>query len=249
MQNMLDRITEKKKKLDSYRPLPSALLNNLEEWYKIELTYTSNAIEGNTLSRSETALVVGKGITIGGKTIREHLEAINHADAFDYIKGFVGKKKNEINLRDILLLHSLILKRIDDKHAGVIRKVFASIAGSDSKLPDPIKVPQLMDEFVDWLHTVQDHPATIAADAHHRLVSIHPFVDGNGRSARLLMNLLLMQEGYPPAIIKNDNRKKYFAALEHAHTTGDMAQFRYFIYTAIEASLDDYLDAAGKTII
>ena len=247
MENQLARIDAKKKKLDSFRPLPHALVKNLDEWFKIALTYSSNAIEGNTLSHEETALVVEKGITIGGKTITEHLEAINHAKAIDFIKELVHKKKENLCLDDILSIHRIILQGIDPTHAGVFRTVMVRVLGSDNVFPNYLKVPILMTEFMLWLTTTQDHPVKIAAMAHFKLVSIHPFVDGNGRTARLLMNLLLLQQGYPLAIIKKEDRKTYINSIELASSTNDLSAFNAIIFQAVENSLDSYLEAINQS--
>lgn len=250
MDDILKRLTEKKRKLDGYRPLPSPIVTNLQEWFKVELTYTSNAIEGNTLNRKETALVVEEGITVRGKTLKEHLEAINHADAMDFIQGLVRKKREDITQRDVLDIHALILKKIDDENAGRYRNVAVRIRGADVILPNPMKVPELMDEFFVWLQGKNvDHPVTIAADAHLRLVSIHPFVDGNGRTARLLLNLLLMQTGYPPALVRKEDRDIYIDSIEKAQLTNQREDYYKVIYRAIDRSLDIYLDAVeGKTL-
>jgi Fic family protein len=247
IQESLKRIDEKKKKLDAVRPLPPELVKNLQEWFAVEFTYTSNAIEGNTLSLSETALVVEKGITIAGKTVREHLEAINHAKAIDFIIELARKKKIDVAIDDILAIHKIVLQQIDDMHAGVFRKVMVKVAGSRTIFPNPAKIPFLMVEFMDWLHTVQDHPVIVAALAHYKLVTIHPFVDGNGRTARLLMNLLLLQQGYPLAIIQKEQRSAYIDAIEHARQTDDFGQFYAVIISAVEYSLDIYLDAIKES--
>ncbi len=249
MNDLLKRLTEKKKKFDSYRPLPSALVHNLEEWFKVELTYTSNAIEGNTLTRRETTLVVEEGITIRGKTLKEHLEAINHAEAIDFITELIGKKREEITQREVLDIHSLMLKKIDDDNAGRYRNVAVRIRGANVILPNPLKVPELMEDFFTWLgNKNSDHPAKIAADAHIKLVSIHPFSDGNGRTARLLMNLLLMQRGYPPSLIRKEDRDIYINSIEKAQLSGNFEDYYKVIYRSIDRSLDIYLDAAeGKT--
>lgn len=249
MNDLLHRLTEKKKKLDGYRPLPSALVHNLEEWFKVELTYTSNAIEGNTLTRKETALVVEEGITVRGKTLKEHLEAINHAEAIDFIQELVDKKREEITQRELLDIHTLILKKIDDDNAGRYRNVAVRIMGANVILPNPLKVPELMEDFFVWLGGENnDHPAKIAADAHIKLVSIHPFSDGNGRTARLLMSLLLMQKGYPPALVRKEDRDVYLDSIEKAQLSGNLEDYYKVMYRAIDRSLDIYLEAlAGKT--
>src|SRR5579863_768935 len=193
IQESLCRIDEKKKKLDAVRPLPPALVKNLQEWFAVDYTYNSNAIEGNTLSLSETALVVEKGITIAGKTVREHLEAIDHMKAIQFIKTLARKQRTDITLDDILAIHKIVLQKIDDVHAGVFRKVNVRISGSATIFPNSAKVPVLMVDFMQWLHSAHEHPIINAADAHFKLVSIHPFIDGNGRTSRLLMNVILLQ--------------------------------------------------------
>lgn len=245
---MLKSLDQKKKQLDTYRPLPKELLNNLNEWFRIELTYTSNAIEGNTLTSSETALIVEKGITVGGKTLREHLEAINHAEAFDYIVYLAGVPNNKITLSDICTIDRLILRRINDDNAGIVRKVLVKISGLDFTFPEPFKLQELMEEFINWLHATNDHPVIVAADAHLKLVTIHPFVDGNGRTARLLLNLLLIQYGYPPALITPQERLEYINALGLAQKSDQTDAYYTIIINAIERSMNIYLEHAQHTL-
>lgn len=248
----LNQLTAKKERLDAARPLPEELIKNLDEWFKIEITYTSNAIEGNTLSRQETALVVEKGITVEGKTIEEHLEAKNHAEALDFVKNLIKEKerRQDIAESDILDIHRIILQKIDDKNAGRYRNIAVRIAGSNAVMPNPLKVPELMTEFMSWLRDESsDHPVKIAADAHFKLVSIHPFTDGNGRTARILMNILLQKEGYPAAIIRKEDRKEYLNSLEKGQTEGEMEDYYNIIYDAVERSLDIYLESIEKSKI
>ena len=244
MNEALKKLIEKKVKLDAFRPLPPELVKNLEEWFRVELTYTSNAIEGNTLSRQETALVVDKGITVDGKSIAEHLEATNHAEALDYVKKLAEAKRQDVKESDILSLHQTILKKIDDANAGKYRNVAVRIAGSEVILPNALKVPELMANFIAWLKSADGHPVDVASKAHFDLVSIHPFVDGNGRTARLLMNLLLLQEGYPSALIRKEDRRIYINAVEKGQLTGNMNDFYQVIYEAINRSMDIYLNTA-----
>lgn len=242
------KLTEKKEILDRHRPFDYALIKNLEEWFKIELTYNSNAIEGNSLSLAETALVVEKGITIGGKTITEHLEATNHAEALDFIKSQIKRKPSDLCEKDILKIHEIILDKIDRDNAGIYRRVPVRISGSAVAMPNPRKVQTLMDEFFAWIKNENKmHPVELAAEAHYRLVTIHPFIDGNGRTARLLMNMILMMLGYPPAIIKKSDRLKYIKSLEKPQLVNDEGDSKndYFqlIAAAADRSLDIYLEA------
>jgi Fic family protein len=237
-------ITEKKKILDGFRPLPDVLVNNLDEWFRVELTYTSNAIEGNTLTRRETALVVEKGLTVGGKSLTEHLEATNHAAALDWVKSQVSRKPKSLTQRDILQIHDIILKSIDSENSGCYRKIPVRISGSSVVLPIPLKVPELMEHFVEWLTTPNNlHPVEFASEAHYRLVTIHPFVDGNGRTARLLMNLILLMFGYPAAIIRKNDRLAYIGSLENAQLGGTKDKYLKIIFKAVDRSLDIYLKA------
>lgn len=241
MNNKLLQLEAKRKRLDTYKPLPKELVQNLEEWFRIELTYTSNAIEGNTLTRQETAMVVEEGLTVEGKSLTEHQEAINHAQAFDFIQTLVSKKRQQVTETDILDIHSIILNKTDDVNKGRYRNVAVRLRGSETILPNPLKVAELMEEFIKWLHDTNDHPIEIALDAHFKLVSIHPFIDGNGRTARLLMNLILMQEGYPPAIIRKEDRSKYINSLEKGQTKNDLIDYYGVMFEAVDRSLDIYL--------
>lgn len=244
MDDILTKLDDKKKRLDSFRPLPQELVKNLDEWFKVELTYTSNAIEGNTLTRAETALVVEKGITVKGKSLKEHLEATNHVEALEYVQTLIGKKRQDLTEDDILEIHRLILNKIEAESAGRYRTQHARLTESDVVLPNPVKIPDLMQEFMGWLTGDNpDHTIKIAADAHYKLVSIHPFSDGNGRTSRLLMNLLLMQQGFPPAIIRKEDRLTYINSLEKAQKNGGLDDFYNLIYEAVERSLDIYLEA------
>ena len=244
-----EKLIAKKKILDSYRPLKSELVKNLDDWFRIELTYTSNAIEGNTLSRKETALVVEKGLTVGGKSLVEHLEATNHSKALIWVKDIVQKNVKTITENDILTIHNIILKGIDDFNAGHYRNVPVRISGSNVILPNHRKVPDLMKEFEIWMSNIKyDNSDNIdaimnAAEAHYKLVTIHPFIDGNGRTARLLMNLILLINGYPPAIIRPIDRLSYISALEKGQLGGSKEDYFKIIMKSINRSFDIYLKA------
>jgi len=245
-------LTAKKSELDHFRQkgggLPAALVSNLEEWFRIELTYTSNAIEGNTLTRQETALVVEKGITVGGKSLKEHLEATNHAQALDRIHEMASRRSAIVTESDVLAIHGIILKSIDDANAGCYRSVPVRISGSLLVMPNHVKVPILMEDFGKWLEQSAGDsttsPAALAAEAHYCLVTIHPFADGNGRTARLLMNLILIMHGYPPALIRKRDRLPYLKSLEKAQIGGEKTDYENIIIKAVDRSLDIYLKAA-----
>lgn len=245
-----DELTGKKNLLDKLRPLPAALLNNLSDWFRVELTYNSNAIEGNTLTRRETAMVVEKGLTVGGKTLREHLEAANHARALDWVSKRAESGNLLIGEKDVLHIHAMIMKGIDDSNAGLYRSVPVRIAGSPVVLPNPRKVPDLMSDFFKWLKAEKSlHPVAFASEAHYRLVTVHPFADGNGRTARLLMALVLLLSGYPPAIIRKRDRAAYIGALEKAQLGGSKDDYESLVFKAADRSLDTLLNAAqGKTV-
>ena len=237
-------LNSKKSALDALRPFPLALTRNLDDWFKVELTFTSNAIEGNTLTRRETAIVIEKGLTVGGKTLKEHLEATNHARALDFIHDLIPKKPRQLSESDILRIHEIVLTGIDDINAGTYRDVPVRISGSQVVLPNFRKVPVLMRDFITWLASKKNlHPAALASDAHYQLVTIHPFIDGNGRTARLLMNLVLMMHGFPPAIIRPRDRLAYLTALETAQLGGSKESYDRLIYKSVDRSLDLYLKA------
>ncbi len=240
--NLLESIIGKKKELDLHRPLNKSIVKKLEEEFSIAWTYNSNAIEGNTLSLQETEMVINSGITIGGKTVNEHLEAINHKKGIDFIKSIVLKKE-PITDKTIKTLHKYILNSIDDNSAGQYRRENVRIIGAHHIPPQALKIQRLMDEFMEWFYR-DEYIETIpqfVSDIHYKLVMIHPFIDGNGRVARLFMNLILMKHGYPPAIILKVDRKRYYRVLNEANL-GNKDPFDNFIGRSIERSLIIYLN-------
>lgn len=238
------RITEKKKKLDQLRPLSPALVQRLRDQALIEWTYHSNAIEGSTLDLRETKLILEEGLTIKGKSLREHLEAVNHKEAILYLESLIKKRKFELGEPTIKKIHSIILKGIDDENAGKYRQVQVRITGSRFIPPSSLQVPGLMTGFDKWLRNKgnQKNLIDFAAESHFKLVDIHPFIDGNGRTARLLMNLVLMAKGYPPTVILNTDRARYYRTLDQAHA-GNVKPFINFIGHNIERNLVWYLEA------
>lgn len=240
------RILSKKRALDRLRPLPSQLAKKLREQMQIEFAYNSNAIEGNTLSLRETQLVIQEGITVRGKSLREHLEARNHPDAIDYVEN-LARKKTAIGQDDVLRVHELLLRGIDDQNAGKYRSGQVRVAGATFMPPSAEKIPSMISELLQTLSQNPDElrPIELAAFFHHRLVNIHPFLDGNGRTARLLMNVVLLKTGYPFTVFLKVDRPKYLRALNEADN-GNPIPFANFIANCVERSLDIYLLAFEK---
>lgn len=239
---MFEQIDLKKKQLDAKRPLPKYTVQSLREKLFLEWTYNSNAIEGNTLTINETKVVL-EGITVGGKTMREHLEVINHRDAINYVEDIVHKEEpfSEWQIKN---LHRLVLKGIDDSYAGTYRDQQVFISGAVHTPPPPFKIQEEMTALMKWYEESGTlHSIVRGAMLHAIFVGIHPFIDGNGRTSRLLLNLELMKAGYPPIIIRVENRLAYYNALDKAHTTNDYTDFVALVATEVEASLDLYLSA------
>jgi len=238
-----NRIQAKKVRLDAFRPFPNSILQRLHEDIALEWTYNSNAIEGNTLSLNETKVVLQHGLTVGGKTLREHFETLNHKKAIDWLTERVSQDFS-LSVKDILHLHYLVMSGIADEYAGIIRTGRVRITGAKFIPPNPLKVPDLLEELIEW---VNDNPLNLniverISVFHHRFVWIHPFFDGNGRTARLVMNLLLMKWGYPPVIVLKVDRMKYYRALEDANSF-QYSKLFLLIFQGLEQSLDRYLNA------
>ena len=243
-EKLLSRIIEKKKKLDSIRPLPGDSLRKLHEEMRLLHTYHSNAIEGNTLTLSETKLVLEEGITIGGKSLREHIETTNNAKAFDYIETIIGKKKKTIDHITIQKIHEIVTAGILEE-AGRYRTKNVRITGAKKTPPDWSKVVNLMDELIENIEKNENNPIETSAFLHHRFVEIHPFIDGNGRVARLLTNLYLIGLGYSPIVIKTEDRTKYYRYLKAADA-GNPGPFANFIAKAIDESFTMLLSIFGE---
>ena len=236
-------IDEKKAQLDKLRPLPQNTLKSLQEKISLEWTYHSNAIEGSTLTLKETKVVL-EGITIGGKSLKEHLEAVNHSTAIEHLNELI-QKKEDIGEEQIKKIHFLVLNKIDSSNAGVYRTENVFITGAKHTPPDSHLVT---DEMKKLIQTYKEqwaslHPVERSALLHIEFVKIHPFVDGNGRTARLLHNFELMKGGFPPVVIKKEQRLDYYNALDKAHTTSQSEDFIKLSANSLEKSLDLYLDS------
>ncbi len=241
LQAILVDIDVLKKELDNFRQFDSF---RIAQALELEYTFESNRIEGNTLTLRETDLVVNEGLTVSGKSMREHLEAINHQEAISYIKQ-LQERNFSINERELLSIHNLILRGIIQEDAGKYRKVQVMIKGSSHLPPQPYLVAKAMEDYFIWFLENKNkmHPIILAAEMHERLVKIHPFIDGNGRTSRLVMNLILLQHGYVIANIKGDydTRIRYYKALEIAQTSNNKEDFLLFIAQTEKESLERYI--------
>lgn len=220
-------------------PLPASLRASIEADWELTQTYNSNAIEGNTLTLAETKAVLLHGVTVSGHPLKEHLEAVNHREAWRMMRGLAAGAA-PLSLSDVLSLHRVILTGIQTEDAGVYRRERVRVVGSPRIFPNPLRVPDLMGDFAATLSAEGLHPVTHAARVHYGLVAIHPFADGNGRAARLLMNLLLLRAGYPPALLPVTGRAQYYAALEAANS-GDLLPLGAFITGRVQAGVRDLL--------
>jgi len=240
-----ERVALKKSVLDSKRPMSYSVLERLRQDFAVEWTYNSNGIEGNTLTISETKLILEDGITVGGKTLREHFEVINHQKAISSLEEIVHPSY-ELRSLDLLSIHRMVMTNIMDDYAGRFRPGMVRITGANFTPPNASKVGEMIDDLVEFINLNQNSYdiVTLATIFHHRFVWIHPFNDGNGRTARLAMNLLFLKEGYPPAFILLNDRKKYISALQLANQ-GDYSKLLLMMYQAQERSLNLYINAIG----
>lgn len=241
----LTTIDQLQKELNALRSYDSYRITQALE---LEYTFESNRIEGNTLTLRETDLVINEGLTVSGKTMREHLEVVNHQEAIEYIKQLVQRKIN-INEREVLNIHNLILRGIQPEYAGKYRDIQVMIKGSEHMPPQPFLVKDEMIRYFEWYekNKIQLHPVILAAEMHERLVTIHPFVDGNGRTSRLIMNLILLSKGFVIANIKGDydTRMAYYSALEEVQTNKSKDAFHHFIADVEIECLKRYLNILG----
>lgn len=239
MLDIFKEIDMLKEEIDNYKPMSKELVDQLKQYYRIGLTYTSNAIEGNSLTETETKVIIEDGITIGGKPIRDYFETIGHSEAYDFIYSL--SKNRDYSEEIIKKLHELFYRHIDLEKAGKYRDKKVFISGSEYSVPGPERIQELIEEHVKKMNEVRPnlHPIEFAAIVHKDFVFIHPFIDGNGRVARLLMNLVLLQEGYSIAIIPPVLRAEYIGLLEKAHK--DDNEFIKFIAERVRETQKDYL--------
>jgi Fic family protein len=245
---LIQQIAEKKAELDRLRAQAPHGLDNLNQSHDIELTYTSNAIEGNTLTAAETRMVIEHGITIGGKPLKDHLEAVDHFEALHYVRD-LARQTVPLMEADIRNLHRLVMQRSDPDMAGRYANQGRYVETDSGRhhFPSPAEVPALMGDFAKWIGAAPATPET-AFTAHRRLVEIHPFNDGNGRTARLLMNLVLIRSGYPPVAVRPQDRPAYIGALQEAQAGRGSEKFDRLLYERLDATLGESLSALRQAL-
>ena len=244
----LQAVDYQKKQLDKLRPLPKNTVKSLREKFWVEMTYHSNAIEGNTLTLRETKLLLEDGITVGGKSFTEHLEAKNHKEAILFTEE-VATGKREFTEWIIRSIHQIVVKGMDEVNPGQYRDEQVFISGTDYEPPEPIRVPELMADLITWYNDPGDiHPVNKAAVLHNKLVAIHPFLDGNGRTARLLLNLELIKTDYLSVVIEKEEREEYYDAVEAWAKKKDPWHFTWMVSQALSRMFDMYLRAVKSKI-
>ena len=240
-QQLLREVDAKQKRINKQMPLNQTQIKNLKEYFKVGLTYASNALEGNTLTESETKVVLEDGVAIGGKLLKDHLDAIGHGRAFDWMWGLA--KVIEISEEDVKKLHVLCFQPSEGEQAGEYRRVNVVLTGSrhNDRLPSHEAVPALMKAWAVSLPEKRKklHPVHYAAQLHQEFIVIHPFADGNGRVARLLLNHALISQGYPPVIISPLFKHEYIQALEQSHTKPEV--FVDYIAEQVVQAQKDYI--------
>jgi Fic family protein len=243
--NNFKKINRYKSKLDGFRPLSKKMVSNIHESLILNWTYHSNAIDSNTLTINETKVVL-EGITVGGQSLREHFEAINHKEAILFLEDLV-QSKHVLSESIIKNIHSLTLKNIDISNAGKYRNINVKISGAEHIPPNHFPLKDEMGDLIQLYNSWYGlHPVEQAARLHSEFVKIHPFVDGNGRTSRLLMNLVLMQHGYPPAILPVSKRLEYYNSLYNAHVKNNYTDFISLITKIVEDSFEPYWFALGE---
>ncbi|MBU0728702.1 MAG: Fic family protein [Proteobacteria bacterium] len=240
---ILNRLDEKLSRLNSFRPLPQTAVRKLQEQFELEMTYNSNAIEGNSLTLKETFLVINQGLTIKGKPLKDHLEAKGHTEALEYLYDLTAQDPPApLTERIIRELNGIVMRNIDQEWAGRYRNSNVIIGGATYTPPEAFEVPRLMEELLSWANSAGQnlHPVELAAVFHHRLVYIHPFYDGNGRTTRLTMNVILLKAGFPLVVILKNDRRRYYRLLGEADR-GNLRPFAGFIAQTAQRTLDIYL--------
>jgi Fic family protein len=246
MEKIIKQIEDSKAELNAMRPLSPSLIAAVRQSYDLEITFSSNAIEGNTLTLRETKEVIEHGVTIGGKPLKDHLEAQDHHMALDYMYE-MARGQELLSERIVKELNSLVVKRTQSDIAGRYSPLPRVVSGSKTVFPSPLKVPEMMEALARDLAKTEFTP-TAAFEAHFRLTNIHPFADGNGRTARLLMNLILVRGGYQPVAVRVKDRDEYLDALEVASNDRNIKPFQIFMHQRLADTMTAYVSVLKEGI-
>ena len=242
LQDLLQRADFYRQKISSARPLAKEELKSLDEYFRVGFTYSSNALGRNTLTISETKILLEDGITVGGRPLKDCYETVGHGSAYDFMLELARQPDMNITEDIIKKLHRLFYQKIDADQAGQYRTVQVCISGTEYVPPTPDDIPHLMKHLADQIHSSHStlHPIELAAMAHKRLVDIHPFIDGNGKIARLLMNLILVNAGYGVTSIPPTLQNDYLNALSSSRRRNDMEPFSKLIAECVIETEQDY---------
>ena len=252
LREMLGELNERKKLLEKRRPLSEAEIEEAQLFFKIDSVWSSNAIENNTISRDETSVIIGDGMTVGDHSLRELFETLGGASAYDFM--YTLKDGKPITENDILKMHRLFAWNIPDIQPGEYRdcRVYMTMPdGTDHEFPAPEKVPRLMKDLMKWYeeNRTKLHPAVLAADLHAKFVTIHPFRDGNGRVARLLANTVLIQNGFLPLAIPPIRKGDYNSRINAYQKRDSILPFRSFIAEMALMTMRDYMRMLGISYV
>jgi Fic family protein len=253
LQLLYDSIDSKKIKLDAFRPFSAKQAQKFKTLYLLDMTYHSNALEGNSLNAKETKKILEEGTAIGGKLVSEHIEVINHREAIEFVDEQLNRPLHGLDENDILALHRLLLTGVNTKEAGCYRTQHVAKRKSNGDIyhfVSPNKIQKEIEKFLKWFGTAtQLHPIALASQTHNRFATIHPFSDANGRISRLLMNLILMHHGYPPAIIHLQDQSEYIHAIENAQNNNLATTFDRFITQKLNHNIDFYLESLEQNTL
>ena len=243
-------LTQKKNELEKLPPLNGDVEEELRKTVDLELTSVGDCFDGGALTRRETEQVLFKDKVVPQRSLTEHIQALNISKAFEMIQELAARTGRPVDDSDVKNIHRVIVRELDDKNGGMFRGFAMTFPTGDQPLPEPVRVQRMMDDFGMWLYTVRTlHPVAMAAEAHLRLMSIHPFGKGNGKTARMLMNLILMKNGYPPALFSRREKKEYWQSLESAIYNNDRTDYDKLICRAVNRALELYLKTAKKQTV
>lgn len=241
---MYNELTPKKNELDRLRPFPEEAEAGLRKWVTLELTCAGDCFDGSSLTRRETSAILFEDRVVPGHPLKEHIRTLNYAKAFELVSALSRQTNRPVDDNDVKNIHRVVVRGLDDDNAGIYRSSSLYFEHGGHEMPDSVRVQRMMNDFGMWLYTARTlHPVSLAAEAHLRLMSIQPFTSGNARTARMLMNFMLMHNGYPPALFSRREKKEYWASLEKAVFHNEREDYDRLICRAVNRALDVYLRA------